>query len=129
MFTLKTEKIHWFSHISFLSLSFFFCIIISTPVVRPDTKEPQRDESETSLGNEIGEVEVEEREKEHKVEEKQEEDKEEEMEEDDSMEWELRNTDSVFSELSELSRDYVESVDRGASVRGKLTKKTQTFFH
>eukprot|EP00064_Thunnus_orientalis_P009565 superscaffoldBa00001224_g9589 len=37
---------------------------------------------------------------------------------DASMEWELRNTDSVFSELSELSRDYVESVDRGASVRG-----------
>lgn len=40
------------------------------------------------------------------------------MDEDDSLEWELRNTDSVFSELSELSRDYVESVDRGASVRG-----------
>ncbi|KAJ4931408.1 hypothetical protein JOQ06_025705 [Pogonophryne albipinna] len=36
----------------------------------------------------------------------------------DDMEWDLRNTDSVFSELSELSRDYVESVDRGASVRG-----------
>ncbi|KAK7886332.1 hypothetical protein WMY93_025953 [Mugilogobius chulae] len=32
--------------------------------------------------------------------------------------FELRNTDSVFSELSELSRDYLESVDRGASVRG-----------
>lgn len=46
---------------------------------------------------------------------------EEEVEEDDSMEWELRNTDSVFSELSELSRDYVESVDRGASVRGEGT--------
>lgn len=43
-----------------------------------------------------------------------------EVEEEDSMEWELRNTDSVFSELSELSRDFVESVDRGASVRGKL---------
>ena len=36
----------------------------------------------------------------------------------DSLEWELRNTESVFSELSELSRDYVESVDQGASVRG-----------
>ncbi|XP_051577825.1 C-Jun-amino-terminal kinase-interacting protein 4 [Myxocyprinus asiaticus] len=35
----------------------------------------------------------------------------------DSLEWELRNTDSVFSELSELSRDYLESVDQGASVR------------
>lgn len=46
---------------------------------------------------------------------------EEEVEEDDSMEWELRNTDSVFSELSELSRDYVETVDQGASVRGEGT--------
>lgn len=46
------------------------------------------------------------------------EEKEEDAEEDDSLEWELRNTDSVFSELSELSRDYVESVDQGASVRG-----------
>ncbi|KAL0172698.1 hypothetical protein M9458_033009, partial [Cirrhinus mrigala] len=27
----------------------------------------------------------------------------------DSLEWELRNTDSVFSELSELSREYVEN--------------------
>ncbi|XP_030640369.1 C-Jun-amino-terminal kinase-interacting protein 4 [Chanos chanos] len=37
---------------------------------------------------------------------------------DDSLEWEMRNTDSVFSELSELSREYLESVDQGASVRG-----------
>uniref|UniRef100_A0A3B4CV85 RH2 domain-containing protein n=1 Tax=Pygocentrus nattereri TaxID=42514 RepID=A0A3B4CV85_PYGNA len=50
----------------------------------------------------------------------------EEMEEDkedeknlDSLEWEImRNTDSVFSELSELSREYAESVDQGVSVRG-----------
>ncbi|KAJ8355022.1 hypothetical protein SKAU_G00225890 [Synaphobranchus kaupii] len=42
----------------------------------------------------------------------------EEEEDRDSLEWELRNTDSVFSELSELSRDFVDSVDRGASVRG-----------
>ena len=48
---------------------------------------------------------------------------EEEVEEEDSMEWELRNNDSVFSELSELSRDYVESVDRGASVRGKFIRR------
>ncbi|KAM4735484.1 C-Jun-amino-terminal kinase-interacting protein 4 [Anableps anableps] len=47
-----------------------------------------------------------------------EEDKEEEVDEDDCMEWDLRNTDSVFSELSELSRDYLESVDQGASIRG-----------
>lgn len=44
---------------------------------------------------------------------------EEEMDADsDFLEWELRNTDSVFSELSELSREYVENVDQGASVRG-----------
>lgn len=44
---------------------------------------------------------------------------EEEMDTDsDCLEWELRNTDSVFSELSELSREYVENVDQGASVRG-----------
>lgn len=68
-----------------------------------------------------------EREKECKVEEEQMEGRqekkeveEEEVEEDDSLEWEMRNTDSVFSELSELSRDYVESVDQGASVRGKV---------
>ncbi|XP_036440761.1 C-Jun-amino-terminal kinase-interacting protein 4 [Colossoma macropomum] len=37
----------------------------------------------------------------------------------DSLEWEImRNTDSVFSELSELSREYAESVDQGVSVRG-----------
>ncbi|XP_048008645.1 C-Jun-amino-terminal kinase-interacting protein 4 isoform X1 [Megalobrama amblycephala] len=35
----------------------------------------------------------------------------------DCLEWDLRNTDSVFSELSELSREYVENVDQGASVR------------
>ncbi|TSK34831.1 C-Jun-amino-terminal kinase-interacting protein 4 [Bagarius yarrelli] len=36
----------------------------------------------------------------------------------DSLEWEIRNTDSVFSELSELSQEYVESVDHGVSLRG-----------
>uniref|UniRef100_A0A3B3Z6F5 RH2 domain-containing protein n=1 Tax=Poecilia mexicana TaxID=48701 RepID=A0A3B3Z6F5_9TELE len=41
----------------------------------------------------------------------------EEVDEEDCIEWDLRNTDSVFSELSELSRDYLESVDRGASIR------------
>ncbi|KAG7269339.1 hypothetical protein CRUP_006697 [Coryphaenoides rupestris] len=44
----------------------------------------------------------------------------EEEEEEDSLEWELRNTDSLFSELSELSRDYIDSVDHGASVRGSV---------
>lgn len=38
----------------------------------------------------------------------------------DCLEWELRNTDSVFSELSELSSEYVENVDQGASVRGTI---------
>ncbi|CAK6966155.1 C-Jun-amino-terminal kinase-interacting protein 4 [Scomber scombrus] len=95
----------------------------STPV-RPDTEESTKNESGTSLENEMREVQEEkEEEKEWKIEEgkegeMQEKAESEEVEEDDSMEWELRNTDSVFSELSELSRDYVESVDQGASVRG-----------
>uniref|UniRef100_A0A3Q3J721 RH2 domain-containing protein n=1 Tax=Monopterus albus TaxID=43700 RepID=A0A3Q3J721_MONAL len=71
-------------------------------------------ELDISLEHEMKEVEEKEGE-EFKVEERKE--KDEEVEEDDRVEWELRNTDSVFSELSELSRDYVESVDRGASVR------------
>ncbi|XP_024123178.1 C-Jun-amino-terminal kinase-interacting protein 4 isoform X1 [Oryzias melastigma] len=91
----------------------------STPV-RPDDEEPLQNDLESSLKVEIRE------EKEPEAEEgpgekKQENDQEEEEEEageDDSMEWDLRNTDSVFSELSELSQDYVQSVDRGASVRG-----------
>uniref|UniRef100_UPI0037E90D93 C-Jun-amino-terminal kinase-interacting protein 4 isoform X2 n=1 Tax=Semicossyphus pulcher TaxID=241346 RepID=UPI0037E90D93 len=102
---------------------FHCCMDSSTPVARPNTKEPQGDELEKSLVVEMEE----EGEKEPKVEDEhggerqekdEEQEEEEEEEEDDSMEWELRNTDSVFSELSELSRDYVESVDQGASVRG-----------
>ncbi|XP_018538169.1 C-Jun-amino-terminal kinase-interacting protein 4 isoform X2 [Lates calcarifer] len=95
---------------------FHGCVDASTPD-RPNTEESLRDESETSLEDEMRTVE-DEGEKEHKVEEGNRLEKEDEVEEDDSMEWELRNNDSVFSELSELSRDYVESVDRGASVRG-----------
>ncbi|XP_030013755.1 C-Jun-amino-terminal kinase-interacting protein 4 isoform X2 [Sphaeramia orbicularis] len=86
----------------------------------------QPDESETSLEDEMKEAEEKEGENEEnlcveqQVGEMQEKNEEnvEDAEEDDSLEWELRNTDSVFSELSELSRDYVESVDQGASVRG-----------
>ncbi|XP_071324261.1 C-Jun-amino-terminal kinase-interacting protein 4 isoform X2 [Trachinotus anak] len=99
---------------------FHGCVDASTPV-RPDTEEPLSDELETSLEDEMRKVEEKEEEKEHKVEEGNRHEKveeEAEVEEEDSMEWELRNTDSVFSELSELSRDYVESVDQGASVRG-----------
>ncbi len=85
------------------------------------------------MEDELGEVGEKEAEKERKVEEEQgaerqeKEEEEEEVEEDDSVEWELRNTDSVFSELSELSRDYVESVDQGASVRGKLVEKKHIY--
>ncbi|KAG7469322.1 hypothetical protein MATL_G00127570 [Megalops atlanticus] len=60
-------------------------------------------ELQPSVGQEIGEAEAEEQEDEEGP---------------GGVEWDLRNTDSVFSELSELSREYVESVDRGASVRG-----------
>lgn len=89
----------------------------STPV-RPNSEEPPSDASKTNVEDEMTEV------VEHKVKEVQggegqeKDEEEEEVEEEDSLEWELRNTDSVFSELSELSRDYLESVDRGASVRG-----------
>ncbi|XP_074509510.1 C-Jun-amino-terminal kinase-interacting protein 4 isoform X2 [Sebastes fasciatus] len=89
----------------------------STPV-RSNSEEPPSDESKTNVEDEMTEV------VEHKVEEVQggegqeKDEEEEEVEEEESLEWELRNTDSVFSELSELSRDYLESVDRGASVRG-----------
>lgn len=52
------------------------------------------------------------------------EEEEEDVEEDDCLGLEMRNTDSVFSELSELSRHYLESVDQGASVRGDLPQIT-----
>lgn len=107
--------------LTFLSFAF----IISTPV-RHNKEEATIAESNTSLEQEMTEIKEEEEGKECNTEEKHREEMQEngkeglEVEEDDSLEWELRNTDSVFSELSELSRDYVESVDRGASVRGKL---------
>ncbi|XP_032414259.1 C-Jun-amino-terminal kinase-interacting protein 4 [Xiphophorus hellerii] len=87
----------------------------STPD-KSKTDEPLTDELEDELRNldEMGEVkgdEVEEKNQKHGEEG-------EEVDEDDRMEWDLRNTDSVFSELSELSRDYLESVDQGASIRG-----------
>ncbi|XP_026226990.1 C-Jun-amino-terminal kinase-interacting protein 4 [Anabas testudineus] len=95
----------------------------STPV-RHNKEEATIAESNTNLEQEMTEIKEEEEGKECNTEEKHREEMQEngkeglEVEEDDSLEWELRNTDSVFSELSELSRDYVESVDRGASVRG-----------
>ncbi|XP_034409069.1 C-Jun-amino-terminal kinase-interacting protein 4 isoform X2 [Cyclopterus lumpus] len=93
--------------------------IISTPV-RSTPKNPPEDESEISVEEEMREVEERECQGEEvQGGEKQEKVKEEvEVEEDDCMEYKLRNNDSVFSELSDLSLDYLESVDRGASVRG-----------
>ncbi|XP_040923674.1 C-Jun-amino-terminal kinase-interacting protein 4 isoform X2 [Betta splendens] len=97
-------------------LAQFHGVEASTPV-RSSTEEPPTEESSASLEQEMTEEKQEE--EEHNVEEMQKNGEEEhEVEEDDSLEWELRNTDSVFSELSEMSRDYVESVDQGASIRG-----------
>ncbi|XP_067366750.1 C-Jun-amino-terminal kinase-interacting protein 4 isoform X2 [Channa argus] len=98
---------------------FHGCTDASTPV-RHDKEDPTKEELNVSIENEMETMEETESSiEEMKGVEVQDNDKEEkEVEEDDSLEWELRNTDSVFSELSELSRDYVESVDRGASVRG-----------
>lgn len=64
--------------------------------IRPIKEERGEDEEETNQEDEKGEKDL------------------------DSLEWEMRNTDSVFSELSELSQEYVESVDHGVSVRGKF---------
>lgn len=75
---------------------------------------PQKDEQESESKDELTEVEEQRGGETRKTDQEDNE----EVEEDDGMEWDLRNTDSVFSELSELSRDCVESVDHGASVRG-----------
>ncbi|KAI1885838.1 hypothetical protein AGOR_G00207900 [Albula goreensis] len=88
----------------------------STPkAAAQSTSEPLRTQHGPSVEQEISEAVAEEQQEQEQQEEEQDEEEEEDRE---SLEWELRNTDSVFSELSELSRDYVESVDRGASVRG-----------
>ncbi|KAM8869475.1 C-Jun-amino-terminal kinase-interacting protein 4 isoform 2-T2 [Spinachia spinachia] len=126
--------------------TFLTDIISSTPELRPfhgraiaspvrsNTVKPPTDRPENSVEEEIREVEEREckagevqgaerpeKDKEGKEEEEEEEEVVvvvEEDDDDDSLECELRNTDSVFSELSDLSLDYVDSVDRGASVRG-----------
>lgn len=76
-------------------------------------------------------MEKEEREEKHKQDEEQggEKREDEDGEEDGGVELEQRNTDSVFSELLELSHDYVESVDQGASVRGKHSQSRHSSFH
>ncbi|XP_077432510.1 C-Jun-amino-terminal kinase-interacting protein 4 isoform X2 [Vanacampus margaritifer] len=102
-------------------------IISSTPELRPfhgsfadarpNTEASGSLEDELKEGKLEEETEVEKRDKSAENEEEEEEEEEEDLDE-DSMEWELRNTDSVFSELSEMSQDFVESVDQGASLRG-----------
>lgn len=79
------------------------------------------------MKDEIGEIEKEEREEKHKEHKEQggEKPEDDDGEEDGGVELEQRNTDSVFSELLELSHDYVESVDQGASVRGKLISQSR----
>ncbi|XP_029359803.1 C-Jun-amino-terminal kinase-interacting protein 3 [Echeneis naucrates] len=112
-------------------LAKFHGFVDASSPIRPDIEEPQSAESETSLEDEMRVLEASEEKKEHKLEEGNRQEKvEEEMEvkEEDSLEWELRNTDSVFSELSELSRDYVESVDCGASVRGSTEEFEKILF-
>lgn len=91
----------------------------STPV-RADAKEPIGDETKTSMEEEMKEEE----EKEEGGAKQENEGEEEDM---GSLEWELRNTESVFSELSELSREYIESVDQGASVRGTAIRQGYTY--
>ncbi|XP_037311093.2 C-Jun-amino-terminal kinase-interacting protein 4 isoform X1 [Pungitius pungitius] len=109
--------------------AFISDIISSTPELRPfhgsaiaspvrsNTEKPPTDKSENSVDDEIREVEARVS-KAGEVQGAERLEKDQEEEEDDSLECELRNNDSVFSELSDLSLDYVESVDRGASVRG-----------
>ncbi|XP_054637279.1 C-Jun-amino-terminal kinase-interacting protein 4 isoform X2 [Dunckerocampus dactyliophorus] len=101
-------------------------IISSTPELRQfhgsleEAGSTLAEASETSLEDEIkeGNLEAERTGGEKQEEEEEDEDEEEEELEEDSMDWERRNTDSVFSELLELSQDLVESVDRGACIRG-----------
>lgn len=92
---------------------------ISTPVSRATQPDP-------SLKDEIKEVKMEESEEKHKQDEEQggETAEAKDDEEDGGVALEQRNTDSVFSELLELSHDYVQSVDHGASVRGELLSQS-----
>lgn len=96
-------------------------VTLSPPVIRVNSTE--RNELENSSEDELGQLAEREGLEERKREEEQGGERRDEEVEDDLMEWELRNTDSVFSELSDLSRDYVASVDQGATVRGKRTQK------
>lgn len=116
----------WFpEYIEYCVFQFSHSFPVSTPVSRANTKDPTRGQLDPSLKDEIGEVEKEEREEKCKDEERgREKQEDEDDEEDGGVELEQRNTDSVFSELLELSHDYVESVDQGASVRGELISQS-----
>ncbi|KAJ8005127.1 hypothetical protein DPEC_G00143430 [Dallia pectoralis] len=96
-------------------LAQFHGLVESSTPARADAKEPIGDGPKTSLEEQIKEEEKGGEEEEEGGEEKEDDDDDEDM---DCLELELRNTESVFSELSELSREYVESVDRGAGVQG-----------
>uniref|UniRef100_A0A672PQZ9 C-Jun-amino-terminal kinase-interacting protein 4-like n=2 Tax=Sinocyclocheilus grahami TaxID=75366 RepID=A0A672PQZ9_SINGR len=110
--------------------SFISKIISSTPELAhlkdfvetssPVCSKTATSELNSSLFDEMKQAQEDKREvvEDQKVEDGEKTKEEEEMDSDsDCLEWELRNTDSVFSELSELSREYVENVDQGASVR------------
>lgn len=107
--------------------SFISDIISSTPELAhlkgfvetssPICSKTASSESSSSLFEEINKVQVEEKEVNEDLKVKDEEKTEDVDDDTESLDWDLRNTDSVFSELSELSREYVESVDQGASVR------------
>ncbi|KAM9310762.1 C-Jun-amino-terminal kinase-interacting protein 4 isoform 2-T3 [Pholidichthys leucotaenia] len=92
------------------------CVTASSPL-KPGTDEHLKHESSTSL--------EECKDENRRAEEVLERDEDDEVEEEDSLEWDLRNTESVFSELSELSRDHAESVDRGISVRGCIEQSEE----
>uniref|UniRef100_W5LIH2 Si:dkey-17m8.1 n=1 Tax=Astyanax mexicanus TaxID=7994 RepID=W5LIH2_ASTMX len=99
-------------------LSQFQGLVEATPV-RAETRalnHSLEEEIRQKQEEEAGEENEEDRELKHDGEEDEEEKEDEKNL--DVLEWEmLRNTDSVFSELSELSREYAESVDHGVSVR------------
>lgn len=109
--------------------SFISDIISSTPelaylkglveISSPICSKTVSSESSSSLFEEISQVQVKVREaNDDQMKDEKTEEKEEDVDDDmGSLDWHLRNTESLYSELSELSREYVESVDQGASVR------------
>ncbi|XP_026862461.2 C-Jun-amino-terminal kinase-interacting protein 4 isoform X1 [Electrophorus electricus] len=95
-------------------LAHFQCLVEASTPVRTDGRELNCSHEE------MRQTQVKEgsKEEENKKPEEKEREEEEEEESNNRLEWEMRNTDSVFSELSELSQEYIESVDQGVCVRG-----------